>query len=230
MCRRISRACKSARNTALGGVPGSVANGSNFSAAFRYDYKAFAVAAGYVKLKDMATSSGARHFAINSPVNSGYASARSTQLFATAARYTFDDLMVGHQLFERAVRAGRRFAFHERSSVQYLRRDLDVSIHAGGDRRRGVQLHAGQQVERYQRCGTLSPAIARRDLQSVEAHDALCLAGVSARAGKTLVASGVATSIVDAVAVVGDRRTRRRRPGRRSSSAWWGFGTRFNQA
>ena len=35
---------------------GSVASGSNFSAALRYDYKAFAVAAGYVKLKDMATS------------------------------------------------------------------------------------------------------------------------------------------------------------------------------
>ena len=72
----------------LGGVPGSVANGSHFSAAFRHDYKPFAIAAGYVKLKDIATSAALGSFAINSPVNSGYATARSAQLFAAAARYS----------------------------------------------------------------------------------------------------------------------------------------------
>jgi predicted porin len=79
----------------LGGVPGSVASGSNFSAAFRYDYKPFAVAVGYLKLRDIATSQSLGSFAINSPVNSGYATAHSAQLLAAAARYTHDDLMVG---------------------------------------------------------------------------------------------------------------------------------------
>ncbi len=80
---------------ALGGVPGSIASGSNFSAALRYDYKPFAIAAGYVKLKDIATSPALGSFAINSPVNNGYASAQSAQLIAAAARYTYNDLMLG---------------------------------------------------------------------------------------------------------------------------------------
>ncbi len=80
----------------LGGVPGSVTNGSNFSAALRYDYQAFSVAAGYVKLKDITTSQSLGSFAVNSPVNNGYASASSTQMIAAAARYNFTpDLMVG---------------------------------------------------------------------------------------------------------------------------------------
>ena len=79
----------------LGGVPGSVASGSQFSAAARYDYQPFAIAVGYVKLKDIATSQALGTYAVNSPVNSGYATARSAQLFAAAARYIHQDLMVG---------------------------------------------------------------------------------------------------------------------------------------
>jgi predicted porin len=79
----------------LGGQAGGVSKGSSVSTALRYDYQAFAWSAGYIYLKDVATSTSVGTFANNSPVNSGYATADSAQIIGTAARYTFGKLMVG---------------------------------------------------------------------------------------------------------------------------------------
>ena len=170
---------------ALGGVPGSVANGSNFSAALRYDYKAFAVAAGYVKLKDIATSPALGTFAINSPVNSGYASARSAQLIATAARYTFDDLMVGVNYSNVQYAPGAGSLFRERSRVQYLRRRSRrigftpaVIVGAGYSYTRASKSNGINDPARYHQ-------ISLEETYSLSKRTTLyALAGVSARAGQ----------------------------------------------
>ena len=190
---------------ALGGVPGSVTNGSNFSAALRYDYKAFAVAAGYVKLKDIATSQALGTFAINSPVNNGYASAHSAQLIATAARYNFDNLMVGvnYSNVQYAPGSGSLFAgeavFNTYGVISTYRFTPAVIVGAG------YSYTHGEQGEWHQRSGSLPPGVARRNLQLVEAHDALCAPGVSARAGQVARRGGIGRH---------EHRRRRRRRGR----------------
>ena len=88
----------------LGEQAGSISNGSSVSVGLRYDYQGFGWGAGYTRLKNLADSTTANKtasfsnvgdFAINSPVNAGYASADTAQLIATAARYTFGKAMVG---------------------------------------------------------------------------------------------------------------------------------------
>lgn len=189
---------------ALGGVPGSFANGSNFSAALRYDYKAFALAAGYVKLKDMATSPALGTFAINSPVNSGYASARSTQLIATAARYTFDNLMVGlnYSNVQYAPGAGSHFTseavFNTYGVISTYRFTPAVIAGAGYSYTRASKSNGVNDAARYHQ-------LSLEETYSLSKRTTLYALQAYQRAqGQTLVASGVGTSIVDAVAVVGD--------------------------
>lgn len=188
----------------LGGVPGSVANGSNFSAAFRYDYQPFAVAAGYVKLKDIATSAALGTFAINSPVNSGYATARSAQLFAAAARYNLRDLMVGvnYSNVQYAPGSGSLFAgeavFNTYGVISTYRITPAVIVGAGYSYTRASKANGMSDPARYHQISLEQTynLSARTTLYALEAYQL-------AR-GKTLIAAGGATSITDAVAVVGD--------------------------
>ena len=189
----------------LGGVPGSVANGSQFSAAIRYDYKPFALAAGYVKLKDIATSAALGTFADNSPVNSGYATARSAQLIAAAARYTVQDLMVGinYSNVQYAPGSGSLFAseavFNTYGVISTYRITPAVTVGAGYSYTRASKANGVSDPARYHQVSleqTYSLST-RTTLYALEAYQ-------HAR-GKTLVAAGsTGTSITDAVAVVGD--------------------------
>lgn len=189
----------------LGGVPGSIASGSQFSAAFRYDYKPFAVAAGYVKLKDMATSGALGTFAINSPVNSGYATAHSAQLFAAAARYSLRDWMVGinYSNVQYAPGSHSLFAgegvFNTYGVISTYRITPAVTVGAGysytqASKANGITDPAHYHQISLEQTYNLS---ARTTLYALEAYQHA--------SGKTLVAAGsTGTSITDAVAVVGD--------------------------
>jgi predicted porin len=189
----------------LGGVPGSVANGSHFSAAFRYDYQPFSIAAGYVKLKDIATSQALGSYAVNSPVNSGYATARSAQLFAAAARYTHEDLMVGvnYSNVQYTPGSGSLFAnegvFNTYGVISTYRITPAVIVGAGYSYTQASKANGISDPARYHQISleqTYSLST-RTTLYALEAYQ-------HAR-GKTLVAAGgTGTSITNAVAVVGD--------------------------
>jgi predicted porin len=189
----------------LGGVPGSVASGSNFSAAFRYDYKPFAVAVGYLKLRDIATSQSLGSFAINSPVNSGYATAHSAQLLAAAARYTHDDLMVGVNYSNVQYAPGSRslFAseavFNTYGLISTYRFSPAVTVGAGYSYTRASKANGVSDPARYHQISLEQTynLTTRTTLYAIQAYQL-------AR-GKSLIAAGsTGTSIVDAVAVVGD--------------------------
>jgi predicted porin len=189
----------------LGGVPGSIANGSHFSAAFRYDYRPFAIAAGYVKLKDIATSAALGSFAINSPVNNGYATARSAQLFAAAARYSLQNLMVGinYSNVQYAPGNGSLFTskavFNTYGAISTYRVTSSVTVGAGYSYTQASKANGISDPARYHQISLEQTynLSARTTLYALEAYQ-------HAR-GKSLVATGAgATSIVDAVAVVGD--------------------------
>jgi predicted porin len=70
-------------------------NGGSFSAAVRYDHQRLAWSAGYVQLNKLASTGAVGNFAMNAPINRGYASANNTKLLGTAARYNFGKQMVG---------------------------------------------------------------------------------------------------------------------------------------
>ncbi|KLU24801.1 porin [Caballeronia mineralivorans PML1(12)] len=189
----------------LGGVPGSVANGSNFSAALRYDYKDFAAAAGYVKLKDIVTSPALGAFAINSPVNNGYASARSAQLIAAAARYNFNDLMVGvnYSNVQYAPGSGSLFAseavFNTYGVISTYRLTPAAIVGAGYSYTRASKSNGVSDPARYHQ-------ISLEETYGLSKRTTIYALQAYQRAqGKALVAVGTTgTSIVDAVAVVGD--------------------------
>jgi predicted porin len=189
----------------LGGVPGSVANGSNFSAAFRYDYKPFAVAAGYVKLKDIATSQALGTFAINSPVNNGYSTARDAQLFAAAARYVIRDLMVGinYSNVQYTPGIGSLFAseavFNTYGVISTYRITPAMIVGAGYSYTRASKANGINDPARYHQ-------ISLEQTYSLSARTTLyALQAYQLARGQALVSAGsMGTRIVDAVAIVGD--------------------------
>jgi predicted porin len=80
---------------------GAISSGNSSSAALRYDYNALGLALGYVKL----TNNNLKGFApwdpnvtsgsyAQSPVNAGYASAKSVQMIAAAARYNVSGKLI----------------------------------------------------------------------------------------------------------------------------------------
>ncbi|WP_162069442.1 porin [Burkholderia sp. THE68] len=188
----------------LGGVPGSIASGSNFSAALRYDYTPVSIAAGYVKLKDIATSPALGSYAINSPVNNGYASAQSAQLIAAAARYAYHDLMVGlnysnvqyapgsHSLFaDEAV-------FNSYGVVATYRFTPAVNVAAGYSYTRASKANGIADPAQYHQ-------VSFEETYSVSARTTFyALQAYQHARGKSLVAAGGGLTIANAVAVVGD--------------------------
>ncbi|CCD38494.1 Outer membrane porin protein 32 precursor,putative 3-hydroxyphenylpropionic acid porine [Candidatus Paraburkholderia kirkii UZHbot1] len=189
----------------LGGVPGSIASGSNFSTALRYDYQPVSVAAGYVRLKDIATSPSLGTFAINSPVNNGYASAQSAQLIAATARYTYKDLMLGLNYSNVQYGPGPRSLFTDEAvfnsygAIATYRFTPAVTVAAGYSYTRtsksnGVSDPAQYHQISFEETYSLS---ARTTFYALQAHQ-------RAR-GQSLIASGAGgTAIANAVAVVGD--------------------------
>ncbi|MGI4984685.1 MAG: porin [Janthinobacterium lividum] len=85
---------------AFGGLAGSLASGSSFSAAFGYAHGPFATAIGYLKLRNAGQTGGAWDSAssgsfIVSVMNAGYQSARAIDMAALGATYRFDHLVLG---------------------------------------------------------------------------------------------------------------------------------------
>lgn len=188
----------------LGGVPGSVTNGSNLSAALRYDYQSFSTAAGYVKLKDITTSQSLGSFAINSPVNNGYASASSTQMIAAAARYNISNLMVGVNYSNVQYAPGSRslFAseavFNTYGAIATYRFTPSVIAGIGYSYTRASKANGIDDPAQYHQI-SLEQTYSLSKRTTFYALEAYQLAR-----GKSLIASGSGVTIADAVAVVGD--------------------------
>lgn len=189
---------------ALGGKAGSIASGSNFSAALRYDYKPFAIAAGYVKLKDIATSRALGTFAVNSPVNNGYASARSVQLAAAAARYTYDNLMLGLNYSNAQYTPGSNSLFTDEAvfnsygAIASYRFTPSINVAAGYSYTRASKSNGITDPAQYQQISLEQTydLSKRTSFYALQAYQ-------HAR-GKSLIATGNGPAIADAVAVVGD--------------------------
>jgi predicted porin len=189
---------------ALGGVPGSVANGSQLSAALRYDYSAFSAAAGYVKLRNLSTSAALATFASNSPVNSGYASAHSAQLIAAAARYTIGGWMVGinYSNVQYAPGAGSLFTneaiFNTYGAISTYQLTSALKMAIGYSYTAASHSNNISDPARYHQ-------ISLEQTYSLSKRTTLyALQAYQHASGQTLAASGNATDIVNAVAVVGD--------------------------
>ncbi|BAN26124.1 porin [Caballeronia insecticola] len=191
----------------LGGTPGSIRSGSQFSAALRYDAKPVAIAAGYVKLKDIQTSPALGTFAINSPVNNGYVSAESAQLIAAAARYTYNDLMLGlnYSNVQYAPGALSRFAdeavFNSYGAIATYRLTPAVNVAAGYSYTRASKANGITDPAQYHQ-------VSFEETYSLSTRTTFYALQAYQRArGKSLVAPGSAAgggSIANAVAVVGD--------------------------
>jgi predicted porin len=191
---------------ALGGVPGSIASGSNLSAALRYDYQPISVAAGYVKLKDPATSAALGSFAANSPVNNGYATAGSVQMIAAAGRYTFKDLMLGLNYSNVQYAPGARSLFTDEAvfnsygAIATYRFTPALTAGAGYSYTRASKANGIAKPAQYHQ-------VSLEETYNVSARTTFYALQAYQRAhGKSLIAAGGAAGlgIANAVAVVGD--------------------------
>jgi predicted porin len=189
---------------ALGGEAGSIASGSNFSAALRYDYKPFAIAAGYVKLKDIATSRALGTFAVNSPVNNGYASARSVQLAAAAARYTYNKLMLGLNYSNAQYTPGANSLFTDEAVFNSYGAIASYRFTPA------INVAAGYSYTRASKSNGITDPAQYHQISLEETYDLskrtsfYALQAYQHARGKSLIASGNGPAIADAVAVVGD--------------------------
>jgi len=194
----------------MGEQAGSAASGSSVSAALRYDYQAFSWSAGYTRLKNLANGNTAGSFgnvgsfANNSPINAGYASADSTQLLATAARYTWGDLMLGLNYSNVQYKPGALSAFAQTASFNTVGLISSYNVNAA------LTLAAGYSYTAEKaRNGISSPAkynqLSLEEVYALSKRTALYAIQAYQRAsGQTLRAGSAGSSIVDAVAAVGD--------------------------
>lgn len=194
----------------MGEQAGSIASGSSVSAALRYDYQALSWSAGYTHLNNLANGNTAGNFgnvgsfANNSPVNAGYASADSTQLLATAARYTWGDLMLGLNYSNVQYKPGRLSAFRQTAMFNTVGLIGSYNLNAA------LTLAAGYSYTAEKaRNGISAPAkysqLSLEQVYALSKRTALYAIQAYQRAnGQTLRAGSSGTSIVDAVASVGD--------------------------
>jgi predicted porin len=192
---------------ALGGQSGSIASGSNLSAALRYDYRRASVAVGYVKLKDPSTSAALGSFAANSPVNNAYATSHSVQMIAAAGRYTFKDLMLGLNYSNVQYAPGSRSLytdeaiFNSYGAIATYRFTPAITAGMGYSYTRASKANGIGDPAQYHQ-------ISFEETYSLSARTTFYALQAYQRAhGKSLVASGMTASgiaIADAVAVVGD--------------------------
>ncbi|WP_050454792.1 porin [Candidatus Burkholderia verschuerenii] len=191
---------------ALGGVPGSIATGSNLSAALRYDYQPVSVAAGYVKLKNPATSPALGSFASNSPVNNGYATAGGVQMIAAAGRYTFKDLMIGFNYSNAQYAPDSRSLFTDEAifnsygAIATYRFTPAMTAGAGYSYTRASKANGISNPAQYHQ-------VSLEETYNVSARTTFyALQAYQHAHGKSLIASGgpAGVGIANAVAVVGD--------------------------
>lgn len=186
------------------GRTGHFSRGSTVSAAARYDQGAFSWSAGYIGLHNIPLSRAIATFANNAPINRGYNSANSARLLATAAQYTFNKQMAGFnysnvQYRPNATSLFRQAAEFNTGGAIYSYTATPSFLFAGG---------YSYTAERA-RNGIGDPAryhqISAAQLYTLSKYVAFyAVQGYQTAGGQTLgVVNGLST-IVDAVASVGD--------------------------
>lgn len=189
---------------------GAISAGNSFSTALRYDYNALSVALGYLKLNnnnlkgfaqwDPNVTSGSY---AQSPVNAGYASARSVQMIAAAARYSVSDsLMLGLNFSNVQMAPGAASLFTHQATfntaglISTYKLTTAVTLAAGYSYTRESAANGISDPARYQQFSfeQTYDFSKRTALYFLEAYQKA--------SGQTLGANGVTP--VNAVAVVGD--------------------------
>ncbi|AMO93713.1 gram-negative porin family protein [Collimonas fungivorans] len=189
---------------------GTMGSGNTVSAALRYDINAFSVALGYLKL----TNNNLKGFApwdpnvtsgsyAQSPVNAGYASARSVQMIAAAARYQASgNLMLGLNFSNVQMTPGAASLFTHQASFN------TAGLISSYKLTPAVTLAAGYSYTRESAANGISNPARYQQLSLEQTYDfskrtALYFLEAYQKArGQTLGKDGV--TAVDAVAVVGD--------------------------
>ncbi|SFC46794.1 porin [Collimonas sp. OK412] len=189
---------------------GTMGSGNTLSAALRYDINALSLALGYLKLNnnnlkgfapwDPNVTSGSY---AQSPVNAGYASAKSIQMIAAAARYqASSSLMLGLNFSNVQMAPGAASLFTHQASfntagvISSYKLTPAVTVAAGYSYTRESAANGISNPARYQQLSLEQTYdfSKRTALYFLEAYQ-------KAR-GQTLGKDGV--TAVDAVAVVGD--------------------------
>jgi predicted porin len=189
---------------------GTISSGNSTSAALRYDYKALSFALGYLKL----TNNNLKGFApwdpnvtsgsyAQSAVNAGYASARSVQMIAAAARYNLSDkLMLGLNFSNVQMAPGAASLFTHRATFNTAGLISTYKLTAA------TTLAAGYSYTRESAANGISDPARYQQYSFEQTYDfskrtALYFLETYQKArGQTLGANGVTP--VNAVAVVGD--------------------------
>ncbi|AIY39979.1 Outer membrane porin protein 32 precursor; putative 3-hydroxyphenylpropionic acid porine [Collimonas arenae] len=189
---------------------GNISAGNSSSAALRYDYNALSLALGYVKL----TNNNLKGFApwdpnvtsgsyAQSPVNAGYASARSVQMIAAAARYNpSDKWMLGLNFSNVQMTPGTASLFTHQATFNTAGLISTYKLTPA------ITLAAGYSYTRESAANGISDPARYQQLSLEQTYDfskrtALYFLQAYQRArGQTLGANGVTP--VNAVAVVGD--------------------------
>ncbi|MFC3653696.1 porin [Dyella humi] len=179
-------------------------NGGSLSAAVRYDHEGFAWSAGYVQLNKLATTSAVATFAMNAPINRGYASADNAKLLGTAARYRFGKKMVGLNYANIRYAPGPASLFTDTAVFN------SYGIISNYALTPAMTLAAGYSYTAEAACNGLS-SLARYQQLSLEQLYVLneyvalyALQAYQKASGKTLRTIGGVSTIVDATASVGD--------------------------
>ncbi|MGI4857198.1 MAG: porin [Janthinobacterium lividum] len=195
---------------AFGGVAGSIASGSSFSAALGYAHGPFTAAVGYLKLRNAAQTSGwdgaSSGSFIVSVMNAGYQSARAIDMAAAGATYRVDHLTLGLTASQVQYLPGHASLFTDTAIFNSLgttfRYDLTPSVELAGGysythtsrsngTTEGAQYHEVALVEIYHLAKNVSVYVGEGALHAQ---------------GETLGASG-AGDVVDATAAIGDGAT-----------------------
>lgn len=189
---------------------GAMGSGNTVSAALRYDINALSLALGYLKL----TNNNLKGFApwdpnvtsgsyAQSPVNAGYASARSVQMIAAAARYQASaNLMLGVNFSNVQMTPGAASLFTHQGSfntaglISSYKLTPAITVAAGYSYTREAAANGISNPARYQQ-------LSLEQTYDFSKRTALYFLETYQKAhGQTLGKDGV--TAVDAVAVVGD--------------------------
>ncbi|WP_211472232.1 porin [Collimonas humicola] len=189
---------------------GAISAGNSFSTALRYDYNALSAALGYLKLNnnnlkgfaqwDPNVTSGSY---AQSPVNAGYASARSVQMIAAAARYNVsDNLMLGLNFSNVQMAPGAASLFAHQATFN------TAGLISTYKLTNAITLAAGYSYTRESASNGISDPARYQQLSFEQTYDfskrtaIYFLEAYQKASGQTLGANGVTP--VNAVAVVGD--------------------------
>lgn len=188
----------------MDGRTGHFSRGSTLSATVRYDHGAFSWSAGYIGLNDIPLSRAIATYANNAPINKGYNSASSARLLASAAQYTVGKQMVGANYSNVRYRPNAASLFRETAEFNtagaiYTYAVTPSLLLAGGY----------SYTAEAARNGISDPAryhqFSAAQLYTLSKHVAFYAAqGYQTAGGKTLGIHNGLSTIMDAVASVGD--------------------------